>query len=144
MAKKTYRTFHLKDNKFTFTNKDGRFIEIKFRSGIHTDSTAKYTTSNEEIQEFLEGTASFNRDFYVESVEEIHEVVAPEPVKKVEEEKPEKPQLTDVKDVKRFRNIVEMRSAMAEAGIEGVQDMNYPQLKSAAAKAGYDYQISKK
>ena len=147
-TKKTYKTFSLRDNKYHFIGKGGSFVEIQFRGGIHPDSTAKYTTSNEEIQKFLESMAGFNRDFYLESVEEIQQAPMPEPVKKEEKKEvkpePEKLELTDVKDYKRFRNIIEMRSAMEEVGFEGVQEMNYPQLKSAAAKAGYDYQISKK
>ena len=36
-----------------------------------------------------------------------------------------------------------MRAYMAELGFEGTEKMNYMQAKSAAAKEGYDFQISK-
>lgn len=123
--------------------KDGTPIEIVFRGGIQTDSTAKFSTSNKETQKFLEGLNGFGRDYYIESVEEdakVADAVSPVPAA---EKKDEPVPLTDVKDVKRFHNIVEMRSAMAELGFEGVQEMGYLQLKSAASKEGYDFQIQK-
>ena len=76
-----------------------------------------------------------------EEISELVEEEAQAPV--VEEKKEEAPTITDVKDVKRFHNIVEMRAAMAELGFEGVQGMGYLQLKYAASKEGYDFQIQK-
>ena len=144
MAKKTYRTFYLNGLNLLLTDEDGKRIEVRFRKGIQVDSTAKYVTSDEKVQALMEKSSGFGRDYYVESVVENNPVAEEEiqaPV--VEEKKEETPTLTDVKDVKRFHNIVEMRAAMAELGFEGVQGMGYLQLKSAASKEGYDFQIQK-
>ena len=151
MPKKIYRTRHLKNLVIRHTDKDGKTIEIVFRGGLHEDSTAKYTTSNEDIQAFLEGISAFGRDYFIESVEETapvatEPVAAPvvekvvEPVApKVEEVKT----LTDVKDVRRFKNLLEMRAAIKELGIEVDDNANYLQCKSIAAKEGYDFQIQR-
>ena len=145
MVKKTYRTFFLKGYQLLLNTEDGNRVEIKFRGGIQVDSTAKYTTANEEIQELLENTGGFNRDFYLESVKEDAPVVA-EPEKKahVAPQSVEKPVLDEVKGMERFRNLVEMKNRMAELGIELEEDANYQKAKAAAAKAGYDFQIQKK
>jgi len=144
MAKKTYRTFFLKGLTLLLTDKDGNRIEVRFRKGLQVDSTAKYVTSDEDVQEAMEKSSGFGRDYYIESVAEDKPVNAEEaPAPVVEEKKEEAPTLTDVKDIKRFHNIVEMRAAMAELGFEGVQEMGYLQLKSAASKEGYDFQIQK-
>lgn len=145
MPRKTYRTYYLRSLVLRSVKKDGTPLEIVFRGGIQIDSTAKFSTSNEETQKFLEGLRGFGRDFYIESAEEdltpsVQETGVLPPAS---ESVPEKAPLTDVKDVKRFHNIVEMRAAMAELGFEGVQEMNYMQLKSAASKEGYDFQIQK-
>lgn len=145
MAKKTYRTFFLKGYQLLLNTEDGNRVEIKFRGGIQVDSTAKYTTTNEEIQDLLENTNGFNRDFYLESVKE-DAPVASEPEKKahVAPKSVEKPVLDEVKGMERFRNLVEMKNRMAELGIELDEDANYQKAKAAAAKAGYDFQIQKK
>ena len=62
---------------------------------------------------------------------------------KVEKPKAEKPVLAEVKDSRRFRNLVEMKNAMAELGIELEEGANYAKAKAAANKAGYDFQIQK-
>ena len=144
MTKKTYRTFFLKGLNLLLSDKDGNRIEVVFRKGGQVDSTSRFTTSNKDVQEALEACSGFGRDYYIESVEEDAPADALKTSVPTVEEKTEKPApLTDVKDVKRFHNIIEMRAAMAELGFEGVQEMNYMQLKSAASKEGYDFQIQK-
>ena len=147
MIVKTYRTYFLKSLSFDIPGEnEGEEIHILFQGGIQVDSTAKYVTSNPYIQKKLEESRRFDYDYFLEDTKIVSdpsdeapaEKEAPSAPKK-EEEKP----LTDVKDIKRFHNIVEMRSAMAELGFEGVQEMNYAQLKSAASKEGYDFQIQK-
>lgn len=143
MAKKTYRTFYLKGLNLLLSDKKGERIEVVFRKGGQIDSTARFTTDNQDVQEAIEKCSGFGRDYYIEKAESdapVVETTAPVVETKAEEEKAP---LTDVKDVKRFHNIVEMRAAMAELGFSGVQDMNYIQLKSAASKEGYDFQIQK-
>lgn len=70
MAKKTYRTYHLKGLQILLFDDYGRPMEITFRSGCQIDSTAKFTTSDENLQKTLEASSGFGRDFYVESVRE--------------------------------------------------------------------------
>ena len=143
MAKKTYRTYFLKGYQLLLTAADGSRVEVKFRGGIQVDSTSKYTTSNEEVQELLEKASGFNRDYYVESVEEAAPAAEPAPAPKAEKPKVEKQVLSEVKDSRRFKNLVEMKNAMKEAGIAFDENATYAQAKAVAAAAGYDYQIKK-
>lgn len=144
MSKKTYRTYRLKGLQILTRDPEGKPVEVLFRSGIQIDSTAKFSTSDEWLQEKLENMDGFGKAFYLESVkEDAPAVKKAAPVEKPVVEEPAEKPLADVKDIKRFHNIVEMRNAMAELGFEGVQSMNYMQLKSAASKEGYDFQIQK-
>ena len=70
MAKKTYRTHHLKGLQILLFDDYGRPLEITFRSGCQIDSTAKFTTDDENVQKALESCNGFGRDFYIESVRE--------------------------------------------------------------------------
>ena len=70
MAKKTYRTHHLKGLQILLFDDYGRPMEVNFRSGAQIDSTAKFTTSDERMQKALESCSGFGRDFYVESTRE--------------------------------------------------------------------------
>lgn len=145
MAKKTYRTYFLKSLNLHLTGEDGERIVIDFRGGIQIDSTAKYTTRNQFIQELLESGSGFNRDYYIESVQDDDAPVAePAPEKKADKKAEEKPVLSEVKGSERFLNLVEMKNRMAELGIELPEDANYQKAKAAANAAGYDFQIKKK
>lgn len=145
MARKTYRTYFLKGLQILTNDENGSRYEVVFRGGSQIDSTARFTTSEKWLQDVMEDPANgFNRDYYLESVRDSESAPvekAPAPAKKKEE--PEEKPLTDVKDIKRFHNLVEMRNHMAELGFKDVQSMNYLQAKAAAAKEGYDFQISK-
>ena len=124
-------------------DENGKRVEITFRGGVQIDSTARFSTSDEALQKKLESMEGFGTTYYLESVSDNSQ---PEKVVEAENapvEKKEETPMTDVKDIKRFHNIVEMRNYMAELGFEGVEKMNYMQAKSAAAKQGYDFQISK-
>ena len=70
MAKKTYRTYHLKGLQVLLFDDYGRPLEVNFRSGCQIDSTSKFTTSDENVQKALEACSGFGRDFYIESVRE--------------------------------------------------------------------------
>lgn len=142
MAKKTYRTYFLKGLQLLLNDEDGNRIEIKFRSGIHVDSTARYTTSNEDVQRMLEGANGFNRDYYIESVKEDEAPVAEAPAKKAKADT-EKTVMSEVKGSERFKNLVEMKNRMAELGIELEADADYNKAKAAAAAAGYDFKIKR-
>ena len=143
MAKKTYRTYQLKGLQLLLCKDDGSWVEVVFRGGIQIDSTAKFVTSDKELQDKLESLDGFGYDYYLESVEEKAEekVKVVEPAKEVDT--PAEKTLTDVKDIKRFHNIVEMKHYMSEIGFKDVQSMNYMQCKAAATKEGYDFQIQK-
>jgi len=146
MAKKTYRTFSLKGLQIFLRDENGNRVEVVFRGGIQIDSTSRFSTSDEKIQEMLEKTSGFGRDFYLESVAAAKDAAAPAPApeKKVEEApKPEKEIVSEMKDSRRFKNLVEMKNAMKELGIEIEDSANYSTAKAKAAKAGYDFQIKK-
>ena len=70
MAKKTYRTHHLKGLQVILFDDYGRPLEVNFRSGCQIDSTSKFTTSDEKVQKAIEACSGFGRDFYIESVRE--------------------------------------------------------------------------
>jgi len=146
MAKKTYRTYALKKLQLLLKDKDGKRIEIEFFGGIQIDSTARFTTKDAKIQELLEKSSGFGRDYYIESVVET-EADSKEPVK---EDAPapapveEKPVMDNMKGVERFRNLVEMKNRMAELGIAIPENATYAQAKAAANKEGYDFQVKKK
>ena len=138
MSRKTYRTYSLKSLQICLKGEDGKRIEIFFRGGIQIDSTAK------DIQDRLEKSSGFGRDYYLESEVNTDPVEAPAPEVKVEAAPaPEKEIVSGMKDSRRFKNLVEMKNAMAELGIELEEGATYPKAKAAAAKAGYDFQIKK-
>ena len=146
MSKKTYRTHSLKSLQLILKDEEGKRVEIRFRGGIQIDSTAKFTTKDKRIQALLEKCSGFGPDYYIESeIPDETDVPAPVEVKeeKVEKPKAEKPVLAEVKDSRRFRNLVEMKNAMSELGIELEEGANYAKAKAAANKAGYDFQIQK-
>lgn len=70
MAKKTYRTYHLKGLQLLLCDEYGHQMEVTFRSGAQIDSTAKFTTSDENLQKTLESCSGFGRDYYIERVRE--------------------------------------------------------------------------
>ena len=148
MVKKTYKTHSLRGLDIHFKDRDGNSQVIIFRGGIQIDSTARYTTSDPFIQELLEKSSGFGRDYYIEAEKDLDP--APEkPAPASEKEKkaapaPEKEIVNGMKDSRRFKNLVEMKNAMKELGIELGDDATYPKAKAKAAEAGYDFQIQKK
>ena len=79
MAKKTYRTYHLKGLQLLLCDEYGHQMEVTFRSGAQIDSTAKFTTSDEALQNVLEKSSGFGRDYYIESVREEKPVAVETP-----------------------------------------------------------------
>lgn len=144
MAKKTYRTYTLKRLQLILKDEDGKRVEITFRTGIQIDSTAKFTTADEKVQELLEKKGGLGRDFYIESVREDKAAPVKEEKKAAPAEAQEKPVMDDVKGSERFLNLVQMKNRMAELGIPLEENANYVQAKAAAVKAGYDFQVQKK
>lgn len=79
MAKKTYRTYHLKGLQLLLCDEYGHQMEVTFRSGAQIDSTSKFTTSDENLQKTLESCSGFGRDYYIESVREEKPVAVETP-----------------------------------------------------------------
>lgn len=87
MAKKTYRTYHLKGLQILLSDESGRTIEVNFKGGLQFDSTAKFSTTDEKVQEALEKCSGFKRDFYLDSVREDSPVKAESGERKAESKK---------------------------------------------------------
>lgn len=145
MVKKTYKTFSLKGLVIRTHDKWGRPVCARFTGGIQIDSTATFVTVDPEMQRILESCSGFNRDYFLAEERDMapkSEAPAKEDAPKVAPAAEEKT-LADVKDIKRFRNLVEMKNAMKELGLEVKDEWNYTATKAAAAKEGYDFQIKK-
>ena len=143
MITKVYKTRELKG--FTVhTMIDGKLVSIEFRRGCTLGSTATYITSDEKIQNALESINAFGIDFYIYSEEKEEEApikvdykVEPEPVKEEEKE------VVDILDAQTFKNLVELRNALQEKGIDVSQITNVKAAEAIAKKNGYNYTIDK-
>ena len=80
MAKKTYRTYHLKGLALHLIDEHYHPIDVYFNAGAQIDSTAKFTTGDEKVQKAIEACSGFGRDFYIESVREESPAPAASPV----------------------------------------------------------------
>ena len=145
MTIKTYRTRELKGfSLHLFVDGDTR-TNIVFKRGCTLGSTATYTTSNPKIQEALESLSSFGRDFYIEKktvVEDAAPVVEKPkaaPAHAVEEEK----EVVDILDAQTFKNLVELRNALQDKGIDVSQGTNVKAAENIAKKNGYNYTVEK-
>lgn len=140
MTIKVYKTTKLKRFMKTVDLPDGTKKEVYFASGVGVGATATYSTSNADIQQALESDKLFGIKYKLVSTREAGAASASAPVMPVQEEKilPR-----EFLDSKRFRNSVEMKNAMLQAGLDVADVTNYPKLVSIAAKAGYDYKIEK-
>ena len=123
---------------------DGKLTTIAFRRGCTIDSTATYSTGDPKIQDALESLHAFGSVFYIESTEVIGEEtpaidvkIAEAPV--AEEEK----EVVDMLDAKTFKNLVELRNALKDKGIDVSQATNVKSAESIAKKNGYNYTIEK-
>ena len=150
MAIKTYRTKSLKGlSLHVFVDGDVR-TPIVFKRGCTLGSTATYTTSNPKIQQAIESLRAFNIDFYLEREEltqaekaaklakEAPKAVTKEPVV-VEEEK----EVVDILDAQTFKNLVELRNALSDKGIDVSQITNVKAAENIAKKNGYNYTVEK-
>ena len=144
MTVKTYRTKELKGLSIHVTV-DGRFTAITFKRGFTLGSTATYTTSNPKIQEALESNGSFGKKYYLEREEKIGDdtpvVVAPKaapaPIQEEENE------VVDILDAQTFKNLVELRNALQDKGIDVSQVTNVKAAENIAKKNGYNYTVEK-
>ena len=143
MISKTYKTYRLKGLCIPLTV-DGKTINIYFKGGCMVGSTATYTTSDERIQNELESLVAFGREFYIDKQYSVEEETQSEPktgVKEpvIEEEK----EVVDILDAQTFKNLVELRNALADKGIDVSQITNVKAAENIAKKNGYNYTVEK-
>lgn len=144
MTRKTYKTFRLKGLSIPLTI-DGNTVHVDFKAGCSATSTATYVTSNPKIQEAMESLFGFNRDYYIDRIVELEAespkyvapVVTPEP--EIEEDK----EVVDMLDAQTFKNLVELRNALADKGIDVSKITNVKAAESLAKKNGYNYTVEK-
>lgn len=150
MATKTYRTRVLKGlSLHLFIDGDVR-TPVTFKRGCTLGSTATYVTSNPKIQKALESLRSFNIDFYLEREELTQEEkdamkanneskIAQVEQAPVEEEK----EVVDILDAQTFKNLVDLRNALKEKGVDVSQLTNVKAAENVARKNGYNYTVEK-
>ena len=147
MTLKTYRTRELKGlSLHLFIENDVR-TQIVFKRGCTLGSTATYTTSNPKIQKALESLKSFGTTFYLESeVSLVDENSKKESYDaKVKEVQPvqQEEEVVDILDARTFKNLVELRNALIEKGVDASQVTNVKAAESLARKNGYNYTVEK-
>lgn len=143
MAIKTYKTRELKGYSLhLFIN--GVRTYITFKGGCTLGSTATYVTANKSIQDALESLRSFGSIFYLAATEkneddEIQSIEAEvkEPVQEEEKE------IVDILDAQTFKNIVELRRALQDKGIDVSQVTNVKAAETLAKNNGYNYTVEK-
>jgi hypothetical protein len=147
MTIKTYKTYSLKGLSLPLTIDGNERFHISFKRGCTIGSTATYTTSNIKVQEALESLRAFGTTYYLENIvtigEDKPEVVnatKEAPVAVVEEEK----EVVDILDAQTFNNLVELRNALKDKGIDVSQLTNVKTAESVAKKNGYNYTVEKK
>lgn len=150
MATKTYRTRVLKGlSLHLFIDGDVR-TPVTFKRGCTLGSTATYVTSNPKIQKALESLRSFNIDFYLEREELTQEEkdamkannepkIAHVEQAPVEDEK----EVVDILDAQTFKNLVDLRNALKEKGVDVSQLTNVKAAENVARKNGYNYTVEK-
>ena len=147
MTIKTYRTRELKSlSLHLFIDSEVR-TPIIFKGGCTLGSTATYTTSNPKIQDALESLKAFGPTFYLYKEEKVGED-KPVDVKiaspKVEAPAPEEEkEVVDILDAQTFKNLVELRNALQDKGIDVSQITNVKAAESIAKKNGYNYTVEK-
>lgn len=149
MATKTYRTKVLKGlSLHIFIDGDTR-TPVTFKRGCTLGSTATYVTSNPKVQKALESLRSFNIDFYLEKEELTQEEkdamkVKYEPTIVVSTPAPEEEkEVVDILDAQTFKNLVELRNALKDKGIDVSQLTNVKAAENVARKNGYNYTVEK-
>lgn len=140
MAKKTYRTYHLKGLQVILFDDYGRPLEVNFRSGCQIDSTSKFTTSDENVQKALEACSGFGRDFYIESVRE-DAPVANENEDVVEEETVEE-DLLKVEVADKAEAIEWLKEHHAEKGYTAAKLRTKSAFEEACAECGVVFEIT--
>jgi hypothetical protein len=143
MAIKTYKTRELKGYSLhLFVN--GVRTYVVFKGGCTLGSTATYVTANKSIQDALESLKSFGPIFYLASTEKTEEDEVPAiEVKIAEPVQEEEKEVVDILDAQTFKNIVELRRALQDKGIDVSQITNVKAAETLAKKNGYNYTVEK-
>lgn len=143
MTTKTYKTRELKGFNLHLTI-GGKMTHISFKRGCTIGSTATYTTADPAIQDALESLKSFGVTFYLESKSTTSEYVSiKEPEKVVEKPVEEEKEVVDILDSQTFKNLVEIRNALKDKGIDVSNITNVKVAEATAKKNGYNYTIEK-
>lgn len=145
MTIKTYRTRELKGLSLqVFVDGEVR-TPIVFKSGCTLGSTATYTTSNPKIQKALESLSSFGVTFYLEKETVVGEIPAKAvtPVKVQEPAQEEEKEVVDILDAQTFKNLVELRNALKDKGLDVSHITNVKAAEALAKKNGYNYTVEK-
>lgn len=146
MITKTYRTRELKGYSLhLFIDSDVR-TNIAFKRGCTLGSTATFTTSDPKVQEALESLSEFGPVFYIEKQVVVNETPVEEKPKKKENTAPieeEEKEVVDVLDAQAFKNLVELRNALKDKGLDVSQLTNVKAAESFAKKNGYNYTVEK-
>ena len=109
------------------TLSDGRRVDVLFSGGVNMDTGAVYSTSNAELQDILDNMCkSPYCDFYLESVSGQEDIT---PV--------------EILDSREFNNLVELRNALKEKGIDVTGLTTVQRAETLAKKNGYLYTIKK-
>lgn len=145
MTIKTYRTRELKGLSLHLFVEENVRTQIVFKRGCTLGSTATYTTSNPKIQKALESLGSFGVTFYVEKEQVVGEEkpVVEAPIKVIEPIIEEEQEVVDILDAQTFKNLVELRNALADKGIDVSSITNVKAAENLARKNGYKYTIEK-
>lgn len=140
MAKKTYRTYHLKGLQVLLFDDYGRPLEVNFRGGCQIDSTSKFTTSDENVQKALEACSGFGRDFYIESVREDAPVVNEN--EDVVEEEAVAENLLKVEVADKAEAIEWLKEHHAEKGYTAAKLRTKSAFEEACAECGVVFEIT--
>lgn len=140
MAKKTYRTYHLKGLQVLLFDDYGRPLEVNFRGGCQIDSTSKFTTSDENVQKALESCSGFGRDFYIESVREDAPVVNEN--EDVVEEEAVTENLLKVEVADKAEAIEWLKEHHAEKGYTAAKLRTKSAFEEACAECGVVFEIT--
>lgn len=143
MIIKTYRTRELKGFSLLLLDENGKRIAISFKRGCTLGSTATYTTEDPAVQKALEATNDFGPTFYIEKEERIGEEVSIAAEPKATPETEEEKEVVDVLDAQTFKNLVELRNALADKGIDVSMITNVKAAENIAKKNGYNYTVDK-
>ena len=144
MITKTYRTRTLKGYVLHMTI-DGKSVDVAFKRGCTIGSTATYRTSDPKIQQALESMKAFGPTFYLDETEVTGEDTPAVETQKVEE-KPiveEEKEVVDILDAQTFRNLVELRNALKDKGVDVSAVTNVKAAEALHKHNGYNYTLEK-